>query len=134
MYTLVSGLYKKYTQRQEFFVIILGLDNAGKTTLLERIKSIYNGVPGLSSENIGPTVGLNIGKVDVKNVRLNFWDLGGQRELRSIWEKYYSECHAIVFVVDSTDRVRIEEVQATLDKVIHNETIEDRGSSGSQRE
>ncbi|KAJ1343911.1 hypothetical protein BSLG_001514 [Batrachochytrium salamandrivorans] len=124
MYTLLSGLYRKYTQREEFFVIILGLDNAGKTTLLERIKSIFNGVPGLRPESIAPTVGLNIGKVNVKNITLNFWDLGGQRELQSIWEKYYTECHAIVFVVDSTDRARIEEVKATMERVMQNEIIE----------
>ncbi|KAJ3041142.1 hypothetical protein HDV00_009857 [Rhizophlyctis rosea] len=56
--------------------------------------------------------------------RINFWDLGGQRELHSIWEKYYTECHAIVFVVDSTDRERIEEVKDTFERVITNDIIE----------
>ncbi|KAJ1336869.1 hypothetical protein BSLG_006633 [Batrachochytrium salamandrivorans] len=65
-----------------------------------------------------------VGKVNVKNITLNFWDLGGQRELQSIWEKYYTECHAIVFVVDSTDRARIEEVKATMERVMQNEIIE----------
>ncbi|KAJ3056285.1 ADP-ribosylation factor protein 3 [Rhizophlyctis rosea] len=125
MYTLLSGLYKQYTQKEEYYVIILGLDNAGKTTLLEKIKSIYMGVAGLPPEKIAPTVGLNIGKVDMpNNSRVNFWDLGGQRELHSIWEKYYTECHAIVFVVDSTDSERIEEVKDTFDRVISNDIIE----------
>ncbi|KAI8927007.1 ADP-ribosylation factor family-domain-containing protein [Entophlyctis helioformis] len=124
MYTLLSGLYRQATQRDEFFAIIIGLDNAGKTTLLERIKAIFNGVQGLRPDQIGPTVGLNVGKVDVHRIRINFWDLGGQRELQSIWEKYYSECHAVVFVVDSTDRARIEEVKETLEKVIKNDGIE----------
>ncbi|KND02990.1 small GTP-binding protein domain [Spizellomyces punctatus DAOM BR117] len=124
MYTLITGLYKQWTQKEEFYVIILGLDNAGKTTLLERIKSIYLGVAGLPPEKIAPTVGLNIGKVEINNTRLNFWDLGGQRELHSIWEKYYSECHAIVFVVDATDKERIEEVKETFETVITNDTVE----------
>lgn len=52
-------------------------------------------------------------KVDIKSARINFWDLGGQRDLHSIWANYYSECHAIVFVVDSTDKARIEECKET---------------------
>ncbi|RKO88863.1 ADP-ribosylation factor family-domain-containing protein [Blyttiomyces helicus] len=124
MYTLLSGLYKHYTQKEEFYVIILGLDNAGKTTLLERIKSEYSGVPGLAPEKIAPTVGLNIGKVDISNARVNFWDLGGQRELHSIWEKYYSECHAILFVIDATDKERLDEVKQTFESVISSDEIE----------
>ncbi|KAL1920418.1 uncharacterized protein VTP21DRAFT_795 [Calcarisporiella thermophila] len=124
MYTLFRGLYKYLTRREEYYVIILGLDNAGKTTLLERIKSLYLGVPGLPPEKIAPTVGLNIGKIDISRARLNFWDLGGQQELHSIWEKYYSECHAIVFVVDSTDKARIEECKNTFEKIITNEEVE----------
>ncbi|KAI9092885.1 ADP-ribosylation factor family-domain-containing protein [Phlyctochytrium arcticum] len=124
MYTLFSGLYEQWTRKDLFYVIILGLDNAGKTTLLERIKSTFTGVPGLSPDKIAPTVGLNIGKVEVKNVQLQFWDLGGQKELHSIWEKYYSECHAIVFVVDATDKERIEEVKNTFESVITNDSVE----------
>jgi ADP-ribosylation factor related protein 1 len=55
-------------------------------------------------------------KVHIKSARLNFWDLGGQRDLHSIWENYYSECHGIVFVVDSTDKARIEECKETFGK------------------
>ena len=50
-----------------------------------------------------------VGRIEVNKARLNFWDLGGQRDLHSIWEKYYAECHAIVFVMDATAKDRIEE-------------------------
>jgi len=50
-----------------------------------------------------------VGRIEVNKARLNFWDLGGQRDLHSIWEKYYTECHAIVFVMDATAKDRIEE-------------------------
>lgn len=59
--------------------------------------------------------------MDIKSSRINFWDLGGQRDLQSIWERYYSECHAIVFVVDSTDPVRLEECRDTFGKVFWGE-------------
>ncbi|KAJ3009423.1 ADP-ribosylation factor protein 3 [Thoreauomyces humboldtii] len=127
MYTLFTGLYKQWTQKEEYYVIILGLDNAGKTvmqTLLEKIKSTYSGVAGLPPEKIAPTVGLNVGKVDVQSLRLNFWDLGGQKELHSIWEKYYTECHAIVFVVDGTDKERVEDVKAAFENVMTSDTVE----------
>ncbi|KAI9006627.1 ADP-ribosylation factor family-domain-containing protein [Phycomyces nitens] len=124
MYTLLSGLYNYVTSKEEYYVLIIGLDNAGKTTLLERIKSVFMGVPGLAPEKIAPTVGLNIGRVDIKSARINFWDLGGQRDLQSIWERYYAECHAIVFVVDSTDKKRLEECKDTFEKMITNDRVE----------
>ncbi|KAK3828865.1 MAG: ADP-ribosylation factor family-domain-containing protein [Benniella sp.] len=124
MYTFLSGLYKYLTRREAYYIVIIGLDNAGKTTLLERIKSIFLGVPGLPPERIAPTVGLNIGRVDIGGARINFQDLGGQTDLQSIWERYYRECHAIVFVVDSSDPERIEECRDALEKVIMDDTVE----------
>ena len=90
MYTLLSGLYKHLTQKDEFFVLILGLDNAGKTTFLESAKTRFNkDHKGTNLAKITTTVGLNIGKIDTNGVRLNFWDLGGQEELQALWDKYY---------------------------------------------
>ena len=117
MYTLLSGLYQQYTQKQDYFLVILGLDNAGKTTFLEKTKQLYTG-KGLEPEQIAPTVGLNVGKIVIQQQRLNFWDLGGQEQLRSLWEKYYDECHGIIFIVDSTDKERIEQVKEALETVI----------------
>ena len=55
--------------------------------------------------------------------RLNFWDLGGQTELQALWDKYYSECHAIIYTVDSNDRERIEESKRCFDAMISNANI-----------
>ncbi|KAI7865811.1 ADP-ribosylation factor family-domain-containing protein [Spinellus fusiger] len=124
MYTLLSGFYSYVTRKEEYYVLIIGLDNAGKTTLLERIKAVFMGVAGLAPDRIAPTVGLNIGRVMIKSTKINFWDLGGQRDLQSIWERYYRECHAIVFVVDSTDKRRLEECKQTFEKIITNDQTE----------
>lgn len=114
-------------------MLILGLDNAGKTTLLEQLKSQFpltdkarrNEDQKLKAlDNIMPTVGQNVGHVKVANVLLKLWDVGGQENLRSLWDSYYEQAHAVVFVVDSCDRDRIEECRQTLDSIVSHESIE----------
>nr|XP_040131522.1 ADP-ribosylation factor-related protein 1 isoform X6 [Ictidomys tridecemlineatus] len=93
MYTLLSGLYKYMFQKDEYCILILGLDNAGKTTFLEQSKTRFNKqYKGMSLSKITTTVGLNIGTVDVGKTRLMFWDLGGQEELQSLWDKGLDVC------------------------------------------
>jgi ADP-ribosylation factor related protein 1 len=105
MFTLLYGFYKWLVQKDEFFVVILGLDNAGKTTFLEQLKTKFDrSYKALPPGKITTTVGLNIGKIDYAGVRINFWDLGGQEELQSLWDKYYAECHGIIYVIDASDR------------------------------
>ena len=124
MYTLLSGLYKSITQKDEFSVLILGLDNAGKTTFLESAKAHFtNGYKGVNPSKITATVGLNIGNITTDGIILNFWDLGGQEELQALWDKYYAECHAIIYTVDSNDRDRIQESKKTFDAMITNENL-----------
>lgn len=109
MYTLLHGLYKYLVQKDEYFILILGLDNAGKTvrrskrcevndvgtvitdcsqTYLEAAKTKFTkNYKGMNPSKITTTVGLNIGKIDIAGVSFNFWDLGGQEELQSLWDK-----------------------------------------------
>ena len=88
----------------EYSIILLGLDNAGKTTLLSQIKSLYT-VDEVSDTagNTVPTVGQNVATINLPNMYLKIWDVGGQLILRRLWQSYYKSAHAIVFVVDSTD-------------------------------
>ena len=86
---MFSGGKDKKKQLKEMKVIIVGLDNAGKTTILK----------ALSNENlktISPTKGFNVKTFAKDNLKLTFWDLGGQRAIRNIWENYYEDNHAIV--------------------------------------
>lgn len=124
MYTLLYGLWKYLFQKDEYFVLILGLDNAGKTTFLEQTKTKFSkNYKGLNLSKITTTVGLNIGKVDMHGVRLNFWDLGGQEDLQVLWDKYYAECHAVVYIVDSSDIDRLQESKEAFDKMITNHAL-----------
>lgn len=133
MYHLAKGIYTSLTRKEEYSVLILGLDNAGKTTLLEQLKSQFpltdkgrrNEEQKLKAlDNIMPTVGQNVGHVKVANVLLKLWDVGGQENLRTLWDSYYEQAHAVVFVVDSCDRDRIEECRQTLDSIVSHESIE----------
>ena len=81
---------------------ILGLDNAGKTTILKQ----------LSSEDITqvtPTQGFNIKSVNTSGFKLNVWDIGGQRRLRPYWANYFENTDVLIFVVDSADSKRLQE-------------------------
>lgn len=112
-------------QKDEYCVLILGLDNAGKTTFLEQTKTKFSkNYKGMNLSKITTTVGLNIGTIDVGKARLMFWDLGGQDELQSLWDKYYAESHGVIYVIDSTDEERLSESKEAFEKMISSETLE----------
>ena len=91
------------TLSAEYSVLLLGLDNAGKTTFHEQVKSLFlpsNPAPKLKTV---PTVGQNVSTITLPDMYLKIWDVGGQHSLRKLWQSYYTSCHAIVFIIDSTD-------------------------------
>lgn len=73
------------------------------------MKALFQNIEPLPPEKIPPTVGLNIGRMEVGRVKLIFWDLGGQTGLRGIWEKYFAEVHGLIYVIDAADDKRFEE-------------------------
>jgi len=81
-------------------VLILGLDNAGKTSILYRLH-LGDVVATV------PTVGVNLETLQYKNVSFEVWDLGGQTGVRPYWRCYFSDTDAVIYVVDSTDRDRM---------------------------
>lgn len=112
-------------QKDEYYILIIGLDNAGKTTLLEQIKRKYSSdYRGIPFEKITTTVGLNIGKVELSGVKLLFWDLGGQEDLQSLWDKYYEECHGLIFVIDSVDEKRLGLSCKVFSRMLQNPDLE----------
>ncbi|CAJ0578107.1 unnamed protein product, partial [Mesorhabditis spiculigera] len=125
MYTLSVGLYEQFFAKQDYFVVIIGLDNAGKTTLLEQIKAKFIRDYGmLNPSKITSTIGMNVGKVEVGQVRLNFWDLGGQEDLRELWGTYYAEASGVIFVVDGTRRDLFGTVASCFSEAMKSEFVQ----------
>jgi len=125
MFSLISGFWRMLFAKVQYQVLILGLDDSGKTTLLEQLRHLYSGTPQPRDLRIPPTVGLNIGKLDVDRTRLIFWDLGGQQGLRVLWDKYFSDAHALIYIMDSSDVGRISESVAELDKLMQDKELVD---------
>ncbi|KAE9551307.1 hypothetical protein FO519_005487 [Halicephalobus sp. NKZ332] len=123
MFALGKGFIHQMVKKDEYSIAILGLDDAGKTTFLERVKSIFNATPMVDPNRIWPTVGMNIGKIDHTKIQLNFWDVGGQSDLQVLWEKYISECHAIIFIVDGSNEERLIESEEAFRKVVAFERV-----------
>eukprot|EP00736_Rhodelphis_marinus_P006505 Rmarinus@m.22599 len=94
--------------KQEMELTLLGLQNAGKTTLVNVIAT------GTFMEDMIPTVGFNMRKVSKGNVTIKLWDLGGQARFRSMWERYCRGVNCIVFVVDSADHNSLEAAKSEL--------------------
>lgn len=92
--------FKGLLGSREMRILILGLDGAGKTTILYRLQV------GEVVTTI-PTIGFNVEQVTYKNLKFQVWDLGGQTSIRPYWRCYYSNTDAIIYVVDSVDRDRI---------------------------
>ena len=85
---------------REMRVVMLGLDAAGKTTILYKlhIGEVLSTVP---------TIGFNVEKVQYKNVLFTVWDVGGQEKLRPLWRHYFNNTDGLIYVVDSLDRERV---------------------------
>ncbi|GAV00275.1 hypothetical protein RvY_11149 [Ramazzottius varieornatus] len=97
----VVSYFKSFFGQKEIRILILGLDGAGKTTVLYRLQV------GEVVTTI-PTIGFNVETVTYKNnLKFQCWDLGGQASIRPYWRCYYANTDAIIYVVDSADRERM---------------------------
>ncbi len=77
---------------------------------------MYGKAPGIPPDKIPPTIGMNLARLFYQGMQVIMWDLGGQLKMRSLWERYYDEAHAIVFLVDATDVGRLEEARLAYGK------------------
>ncbi|KAN0028669.1 hypothetical protein ACTFIV_010518 [Dictyostelium citrinum] len=111
---LLTVLKKLKQKEKELRILMLGLDNAGKTTILKKFN-------GEDISTISPTLGFNIQTLMYKEYKLNIWDIGGQKTLRSYWRNYYEENDAVIWVVDSSDIRRIDDCKYELKKLLEEE-------------
>eukprot|EP00605_Chrysophyceae_sp_TOSAG23-4_P001298 GSChrysophyteH1.ASY1.ANO1.1412.1 assembled CDS len=113
---LLTLLRKLKKSDQEARLLVLGLDNSGKTTILKK----------LSDEDIThimPTQGFNIKSLMRDGFKLNVWDIGGQKSIRPYWRNYYDQTDALIYVIDSADRRRMEESGVELQQLLDEERL-----------
>ncbi|XP_034021144.1 ADP-ribosylation factor 4-like [Thalassophryne amazonica] len=107
MGVFLSHIWSRFTAKRAVRILMVGLDAAGKTTLLYRLK-LAEVVTTI------PTIGFNVETVEYKNISFTVWDVGGQTIIRPLWRHYYINTQGLIFVVDSNDRERIKEAAEEL--------------------
>jgi small GTP-binding protein len=109
-------VFKKWFKNRETRCLMLGLDAAGKTTVLYRLKL------GEHVTTI-PTIGFNVETIEYKGFNMNVWDVGGQDRIRLLWRHYYHNTQGLIFVVDANDVGRIDEARDELSKLLEEEEL-----------
>jgi small GTP-binding protein len=101
MGNIFSRLLELINPKKEFRILMLGLDQAGKTTILYKLKlgEVVSSVP---------TIGFNVETLEYKNIKFMVWDIGGQDKIRQLWKHYYHNTQGLIFVIDSQDLERLE--------------------------
>ncbi|MFS8033263.1 ADP-ribosylation factor 1 [Helianthus anomalus] len=112
----ISRLVKMLFAKKEMRILMVGLDAAGKTTILYKLKlgEIVTTIP---------TIGFNVETVEYKDVSFTVWDVGGQDKIRPLWRHYFQNTQGLIFVIDSNDRERITEARDELHRMIHEDAL-----------
>lgn len=115
--TISSALTRLFGKKQ-MRILMVGLDAAGKTTILYKLKlgEIVTTIP---------TIGFNVETVDYKNICFTVWDVGGQDKIRPLWRHYFQNTQGLIFVVDSNDRERITEAEKELKSMLKEDELRD---------
>lgn len=114
----VSSLFNRLFGKQSMRILMVGLDAAGKTTILYKLKL------GEVVTTI-PTIGFNVETVEYKNISFTVWDVGGQDKIRPLWRHYFTNTQGLIFVVDSNDKERLSEAAAELNKMVNEDELKD---------
>jgi small GTP-binding protein len=104
--------------KKEMRILMVGLDAAGKTTILYKLKlgEIVTTIP---------TIGFNVETVEYKNISFTVWDVGGQDKIRPLWRHYFQNTQGLIFVVDSNDRERFNEARDELNRMLQEDELRD---------
>ncbi|KAI6175749.1 ADP-ribosylation factor 1 [Aphelenchoides bicaudatus] len=114
----LSSLYARLFGKREMRILMVGLDAAGKTTILYKLKlgEIVTTIP---------TIGFNVETVDYKNISFTVWDVGGQDKIRPLWRHYFQNTQGLIFVVDSNDHERVGEAKEELMRMLGEQELND---------
>lgn len=112
----MSIVKKAKEKEKEMRLLVLGLDNAGKTTIIKKFN-------GEDIDKISPTLGFNIKSLEYENFKLNVWDIGGQKTIRSYWRNYFEQTDGVIWVVDSSDKMRLDDTKAELHSLLKQEKL-----------
>ena len=107
--SLFGALFRK---NNKYKIVMIGLDNSGKTTVLNKMK-LDQFIEAI------PTIGFNVDTVNYRNVSFNVWDVGGQEHLRPLWFHYLQGVKGIVYIVDGCDVDRFEEAKKELHMIMN---------------
>lgn len=117
IFAKIAAVFSDFGGGNEYRILLLGLDAAGKTTLLykTKINELVHTVP---------TIGFNVEELKIKNLTMNVWDVGGQTTIRALWRYYYQGSNAIVWVLDSADIERLQEARDTLQELLREDALQ----------
>nr|GMC65052.1 ADP-ribosylation factor-like protein 2 [Ipomoea batatas] len=113
---LLSIIRKIKKKEKEMRILMVGLDNSGKTTIVLKIN-------GEDTSVISPTLGFNIKTIAYQKYTLNIWDVGGQKTIRSYWRNYFEQTDGLVWVVDSSDLRRLDDCRYELHNLLKEERL-----------
>ena len=115
---MITKLMERMFGKKEMRILMLGLDAAGKTTILYKLKlgEVVSSVP---------TIGFNVETVEYKNIKFTVWDVGGQDKIRLLWRHYYQNTQGLIYVVDSADKERIDLAKEELTRMLGEEELRD---------
>uniref|UniRef100_A0A673SR99 ADP ribosylation factor 1 n=1 Tax=Suricata suricatta TaxID=37032 RepID=A0A673SR99_SURSU len=118
MGNIFANLFKGLFGKKEMRILMVGLDAAGKTTILYKLKlgEIVTTIP---------TIGFNVETVEYKNISFTVWDVGGQDKIRPLWRHYFQNTQGLIFVVDSNDRERVNEAREELMRMLAEDELRD---------
>ncbi|XP_077566358.1 ADP-ribosylation factor 4-like [Stigmatopora nigra] len=114
----ISSILGRLFGKKQMRILMVGLDAAGKTTILYKLKlgEIVTTIP---------TIGFNVETVEYKNISFTVWDVGGQDKIRPLWRHYFQNTQGLIFVVDSNDRERVAEAADELSKMLGEQELKD---------
>eukprot|EP00276_Gloeochaete_wittrockiana_P011364 CAMPEP_0184647628 /NCGR_PEP_ID=MMETSP0308-20130426/4607_1 /TAXON_ID=38269 /ORGANISM="Gloeochaete witrockiana, Strain SAG 46.84" /LENGTH=138 /DNA_ID=CAMNT_0027078775 /DNA_START=121 /DNA_END=534 /DNA_ORIENTATION=- len=120
IFRVLSSLFTQILQKlgllnKQAKILLLGLDNAGKTTLLYVLKEG-------TVKSFVPTERAHVEEIQLGKLSFKAWDLGGHERVRTLWQDFLVDADAIIFMVDSGDSDRFPEASRELHALLQTET------------